>query len=299
MRLATFNVENMFERPAAMNLPTWSDGRKILEDFAALNDLIAKPTYTAATKAKLLTILGSHKGLLTQGVSKFIRLREVRGKLIRKPTGKPREIAVDGRSDWIGWFELVEDQVNKVAILNTARIVGLVNADVQCLIEADDRIAVTRFNDAVLKQTGETSYEHVMLIDGNDDRGIDVGVLTRAPFAIESIVSHVDDADSVGTIFSRDCVEYRVALPAPSFRTSRRSPRPWRQRRTMPPSSSTSRSARARAPREPGQGSAKTNSCPLSPGSSSGVTRRVELATPDGPVATATYCVPSTAKVIG
>ncbi len=112
MRLATFNVENMFERPAAMNLPSWSDGRQVLEDFAELNDLIAKPTYTAATKTKLLTILGRNTGLLTKGVSQFLRLREVRGKLVRKPSGQPHEIAVNGRDDWIGWFELVEDQVN-------------------------------------------------------------------------------------------------------------------------------------------------------------------------------------------
>ena len=43
MRLATFNVENMFERAAAMNLPTWADGKQVLEDFARLNDLISQP----------------------------------------------------------------------------------------------------------------------------------------------------------------------------------------------------------------------------------------------------------------
>ena len=112
MRLATFNVENMFERPAAMNLSSWSDGRAVLQDFAGLNDLIAEPIYKQAIKTKLLTILKRHAGLLTQGVSKFIRLREVRGKLVRKPRGQPHEIAVNGRGEWIGWFELVEEPVN-------------------------------------------------------------------------------------------------------------------------------------------------------------------------------------------
>jgi hypothetical protein len=31
MRLATFNVENMFDRVKAMNLDTWADGKKVLE----------------------------------------------------------------------------------------------------------------------------------------------------------------------------------------------------------------------------------------------------------------------------
>ena len=213
MRLATFNVENMFERPAAMNLANWSDGRQVLEDFAELNDLIAKPVYDATMKARMLTILARHNGLATQGVSKFIRLREVRGKFTRKPPNKPREIAPNGRDEWVGWFELVTEQVNVAAIANTARIINLLNADILCVVEADHRVALTRFNKTVIKQAGGTSYTQVMLVDGNDDRGIDVGLMTRPNFSIESIVSHVHDTDTSGTIFSRDCAEYAIRLP--------------------------------------------------------------------------------------
>jgi hypothetical protein len=83
VRIATFNVENMFERAKAMNLEDWNDGRPILEDFKRLNDLIQEPTYTEGIKSELLKIMTRHKGLLTNGVSKFIRLREIRGKLVR------------------------------------------------------------------------------------------------------------------------------------------------------------------------------------------------------------------------
>ena len=51
-----------------------------------------------------------------------------------------------------------------------------------------------------------------MLIDGNDDRGIDVGIITRKPYEIDSIVSHIDDTDKTGIIFSRDCAEYRIKI---------------------------------------------------------------------------------------
>jgi endonuclease/exonuclease/phosphatase family metal-dependent hydrolase len=213
MRIATFNVENMFERPAVMNLPNWSDGRPVLQDFAELSDLIERQTYNAATKKRLVTLMDRNKGLLTQGHSKFIRLRESRGRLVRKPRNKPREIAVDGRDEWIGWFELIPDQVNETAISNTGRVVTLLEADVLCLVEADNRIALTRFNDSVVKQVGGKPYEHVMLIDGNDKRGIDVGLMTRDGFPIETMVSHVDDEDATGKVFSRDCAEYRIALP--------------------------------------------------------------------------------------
>jgi endonuclease/exonuclease/phosphatase family metal-dependent hydrolase len=51
-----------------------------------------------------------------------------------------------------------------------------------------------------------------MLIDGNDDRGIDVGLMTRANFPVESMVSHVDDMDTGNRIFSRDCPEFTIRI---------------------------------------------------------------------------------------
>jgi hypothetical protein len=35
-------------------------------------------------------------------------------------------------------------------------------------------------------------YRHVMLVDGNDDRGIDVGIMTKPGFEIGDIRSHVE-----------------------------------------------------------------------------------------------------------
>jgi hypothetical protein len=53
-----------------------------------------------------------------------------------------------------------------------------------------------------------------MLIDGNDDRGIDVGLLTRDQFPITRMRSHVDDLSPNGeALFSRDCPEYELVLP--------------------------------------------------------------------------------------
>lgn len=210
MRLATFNVENMFERPKAMNLEDWKEGTKILDDFKQLNTLIQKENYTSKIKSKLLEIMKRHKGLLTNSESTFIRLREIRGKFIAKSKNKPTEIAASGRGDWIGWFELQKEAIEEHAIENTARIVGLLETDIFCVVEAENRTCLKRFNDDVLSHVEVTPFDHVMLIDGNDMRGIVVGIMTKAPYEIISIASHVDDVDYKGTIFSRDCAEYEI-----------------------------------------------------------------------------------------
>jgi endonuclease/exonuclease/phosphatase family metal-dependent hydrolase len=211
VRLATYNVENMFDRPKAMNLDTWAEGRQVLADFARLNELIQEPVYTATMKAEMLTILAQHPGLRTQGESRFMFYRQIRGTLANKTT--PARITANGRGDWIGWFELKTEAVKATATENTARIVGLVNADVLCVVEAEDRIALKHFNEHVFPRVGVAAYDHIMLIDGNDDRGIDIGVMTRQQFPITRIVSHVDDVDGTGEIFSRDCAEYQIETP--------------------------------------------------------------------------------------
>lgn len=54
-----------------------------------------------------------------------------------------------------------------------------------------------------------------MLIDGNDERGIDVCLLTRDGYPIGQMRSHVDDRDNKDNrIFSRDCPEYAIQTPS-------------------------------------------------------------------------------------
>jgi len=58
-RIATFNVENMFDRPKAMNTETWQEGGPILADHARLNELIQQDIYDDATKAEMLALLAT------------------------------------------------------------------------------------------------------------------------------------------------------------------------------------------------------------------------------------------------
>lgn len=210
MRLASFNVENMFRRASILNLATWSDGKDILTQYAKLNILLQGPIYTPAIKKAILASL-EKLGLKKSNDSEFVILRENHGHLLKRPKSGPVEVIADKRADWIGWLDLKTEAVNDKAVQMTAKVIKEVNADVLAVIEAEDRIALEHFNDQVLKPIKGT-YGGIMLIDGNDDRGIDVGLFTRAGSSIESIVSHVDDVKGASKIFSRDCPEFTVRV---------------------------------------------------------------------------------------
>lgn len=213
MRLAVYNVENLFDRPKAMNLDTWSEGRPILQDFVALSELLGELDYTAARKKRMSELM-IRLGLEKRDDAEFVLLRRNRGQLLRRPKTGGIEIVADGRADWAGSLELQDEPVDEIAMRNTARVIDDLKADVLAVVEAESRPVLEQFNQQILKAVGGQPLRHVMVIDGNDRRGIDVGLMTGQSYPIGLMRSHVDDRDSAGNdIFSRDCPEYAVQLP--------------------------------------------------------------------------------------
>ena len=130
---------------------------------------------------------------------------------MKRPKAGGIQITASGRFDWVGTLELKPEQIRKRPILNTARVIAESSPDVLAVVESDNRPSLRMFNKDILPQVGSHRFEHVMLVDGNDERGIDVGLMTTAGFSIGQMRSHVDDLDSKGAaVFSRDCPEYEI-----------------------------------------------------------------------------------------
>lgn len=213
MRIASFNVENLFDRARLLAADDWSTHRALLDTYAKLTRTLQRPAYSATDKANIVRWLVA-LGLENADSGTYVVLRQNRGRLVTRPRAGGLSVVADGRTDWVGWLELKTQAVTELAVRHTAQVVHDVGADVLGVVEAESRIALQRFNVDLLRPISDRIYGHIMLIDGNDDRGIDVGIMTRGDHVIERIVSHVDDADLAGPIFGRDCPEYTVTLPS-------------------------------------------------------------------------------------
>jgi len=215
VRIVSFNVENFFARPRAMNQDTWAQGRPVLAAHSELNALLEKPTYLAQDKARILQLLGV-LGLTGSDSAPMAVLRQIRGRLVRRPPGGGIEVVATGRGAWVGWVDLTTEPVTAAAIGNTARVIRDLNPDILGVVEAENRVVLKHFSDAQLRTSGPTPrilFPHLMLIDGNDDRGIDVALLTQAGYPLGAMRSHIDDTDDRGVVFSRDCPEYELRTP--------------------------------------------------------------------------------------
>ncbi len=220
--VASFNVENLFARPRAFKAETSSLGAQVLADYREFNALIDKASYTDADRDRLRDLLlavdvyhRNDHGAIRRKLSRnpaWAWLRKNRGRFDREPTDPTLDVAVEatGRGDWIGWLELATEAVDETGTRMTAQVIADIDADVLAIVEAEDRPSLLRLNHVLL----DDRYRHLMLVDGNDERGIDVGILTKKGYPIEQIRSNVDAEDAGGSIFSRDCCEYVIGTPS-------------------------------------------------------------------------------------
>lgn len=102
----------------------------------------------------------------------------------------------------------------------TAQALSAAQADVCCLQEVENLVVLTAFHNRYLKRWLRRGYPHKVLKEGNDGRGIDVGLLSRAK--IQGVKSHAirtyEDlavsppagVDPGERVFRRDCLEVDV-----------------------------------------------------------------------------------------
>lgn len=187
-------------------------GQQAIDDHARLNTIVCKDAYSDADKVELLRLDKRYKfSALNPPSNALVYLNKVRGQLFKRTQAGVVTVVANGIGDWTGWFELRRTDVRWPAIYNTARVITEVNPDILICIEVENRPTLQRFNERVLGGEFQREFPHVMVIDGNDSRGIDVGILSRYP--IVGVRSHVDDRADSKLVFSRDCPEYVVELP--------------------------------------------------------------------------------------
>jgi endonuclease/exonuclease/phosphatase family metal-dependent hydrolase len=218
MRIATFNAENLFARPKAMR----EHSQETLDDMAQLNGLLKKETYSAAVKKDIEALVDKYR-LLDRNLSndkRTLLLRQIRGRLWIDRESGAREWVAEGAADYLAWVELVTEAADDRAIANTARVIAAVGADIQILNEIENRITLQRFHDDIFlklktvdgKAAKPKPYTHVLLMDGNDARGIDVGLFSRTP--VSGMRSHVELRNAKGgPLFSRDCALFVFDMP--------------------------------------------------------------------------------------
>ncbi|RED45668.1 endonuclease/exonuclease/phosphatase family protein [Seonamhaeicola aphaedonensis] len=197
LRLATFNCENLFSRPKVFGT-TSRKAKELLGYIEELNNELSKAVFDQQRIAELKNKL-----------KYYIRIQDIRGK----------HTSASGAGEWLGWIEFKRDPADEEAIENVARVMHAIDADIIALVEVENRPLLEDFHDKILfkkfyNQNPDKVYEHIYLIDGNDNRGIDVAVMSRMP--VNFLKSHINEKSEyfgkMVNTFSRDCLQVNIQI---------------------------------------------------------------------------------------
>lgn len=128
-------------------------------------------------------------------------LANEKGSMGKKKVDPSEFIKEGGHINMLG-FDILDEGQRK----NTAQVIRANDPDVICLQEAENLETLKQFNKKYLNK----KYPYSILIDGNDMRQIDVGILSK--LEIGGVRTHQFDKDKKGVIFSRDCLEADIFL---------------------------------------------------------------------------------------
>ncbi|WJV54194.1 endonuclease [Prodigiosinella aquatilis] len=206
LRIASYNVENLFHRTLILNLPDSQKINELLDKVRQLQMLLDMPTYDDTLKDSVFN--------LTVVLQPYIDIRKDAGSLggWKKNAGKTGfriNKSCRGRGDWIGEITFKSQNFSDQQRKNTGKVIATLNADILCAVEVENMGVLKNFNSQIL---GKQKFNQFVMIDSpNDPRGIDVACLTR--HHIIQLRTHVFDAGKqFDPVFSRDCLEVMIDI---------------------------------------------------------------------------------------
>ncbi len=213
LRIATYNVENLFRRAAILNLKDHDRVDELLDQVRILQGLLTQQEYDQALKDKVFEV--------TQPLVPFIEIRKDAGSLgawEKKGgvTGFRINKKCNGRNDWTGEITFKAQEFSDQQRKNTGKVIKALDADILCLVEVEGMDVLKNFNNQILRAKKFSQF--VMIDSPNDPRGIDVACLTK--HQITALKTHVFDAGKkFNPVFSRDCLEVAIdaGLKQPIF----------------------------------------------------------------------------------
>jgi endonuclease/exonuclease/phosphatase family metal-dependent hydrolase len=203
IRIATFNVENLFTRARVLNKADFEATAGILSKIDELKTELAKKVYD---KNAIATLYEDLRDYIDFNVTSSQGRKYVC--IWHADTGTV-EVDVNGRDDWNGHIVEKRAKFDDVTRKNTARVIKSLDADLLALVEVEDRQTMEDFDTDVLGNR----YAGAFSIQGFDPRGIDVGFYFAKGWTVAGVATHIFEKEGRSRVFSRDCLELELVGP--------------------------------------------------------------------------------------
>jgi hypothetical protein len=165
IRIASFNMENLFTRPSAM-VNASPESQQAIDDHALANAITAKQTYSDDDKQKLLDLDGRYHFSALNPPEKALVIRNKIESAFPPVQRRQGFRDRNGRADLTGCSTSV-GRMSWQAVMNTRRVIDAVKSDIFVLWKS--RIAPRcSVSTKSASRNDRASFPHVMAIDCND-----------------------------------------------------------------------------------------------------------------------------------
>ena len=211
MKIATFNIQNLFHRHAdmieleyQMKTEIWS------EEFEELKLKQEKKILDYTRMRELANLLGFHKA----SNEPYLSMQNIEGNLLVKSSMKVMESEASYMTNWNGWTRLMSKPILKKAILNKAKVILDADPDILLLQEVENRESIIQFNESFFNKGQKSPYKEILHLQGNDGKGLGMGILLKEGYHIKSLKSYSNERDTNGSLlFNIDFQKYKIKTP--------------------------------------------------------------------------------------
>lgn len=208
MKIATFNIQNLFHRDRSFKNKPFG---KCNNDWEMEIDQLMGEFNRTNLDNERLRELSSLVGIDNSDQLLYAVLRRKAGFLFLKSNNNSKELKASELTDWNGWIALQNYPLDLIAVENKARVIADVNPDILILQEIEGRASLAEFNEEYLPRFGCRPFHQTFVVQGNDKRGQEIGILTRNGYKIKSVRNHIYDLNPEGKpLFNKDLLEYEI-----------------------------------------------------------------------------------------
>ena len=211
MKIATFNIQNLFHRHSALIEMEQEFKSEIWrEEFETLLLKEQRRVLDYNRMRELADLLGFQKS----PYEPYLSMKNIDGSLYVSSAMKVMETRASYLTDWNGWTKLRSVPISKKAIINKAKVILDIDPDIILLQEVENRESLIQFSESFFKGNQKSTYKEIMHLQGNDGMGMGMGILLKEGYHIKSVKSFSNERDQQGRIlFNTDFHQYKIKTP--------------------------------------------------------------------------------------
>lgn len=206
MKIATFNVQNLFHRDRSLIQKTIG---KCVSDWIIEFDTLLKKEKCASNTERLMELsflLDFDKTYQNP----FVAMRKKAGELYLKGMNCSKELKSGELTDWNGWIKVQTVPIDPEATNHKAMVISDIDPDILVMQEVEDKMSLDEFNNFILPKFNCDPFSEILLIPNSEGKGRNQALLLKNGYQLESIKIHkIDDSEVV----TQELLEYEIQTP--------------------------------------------------------------------------------------